>query len=251
LLFFGYGCHFGSQVKLFLWKEDDAMAKTMTPSKTMTDGQIAKAVANYRALLEKHAGEFDSNVVQIVLGQSQLADEQFSVFRRLVEARNWPIWKTIKLGTGIKDANSFRQAIESAEMGIGDWANDILGKPEFTLIAKETEVDLVKVTVGDLGLERDARHDKILDRAKDFGLELCPPEVGPQLRLQYKYQPKGNFSLEWINIGMKQIRVSEDGFSAFVVESSGDRLLLTGNYQDSSGAFYFESPWVFVRPRKC
>ena len=63
------------------------MAKeTMTPSKAMTDGQIAKAVANYRALLEKYAGEFDSKAVQTVLGQSQLADEQFSVFRRRVES---------------------------------------------------------------------------------------------------------------------------------------------------------------------
>lgn len=67
------------------------MAKTMTPSasetKAMTDGQITKAVAAYRALLEKHAPEFDSGVVQAVLGNPRLAGEMFVVFRVLVEAQ--------------------------------------------------------------------------------------------------------------------------------------------------------------------
>jgi hypothetical protein len=62
------------------------MAKTMTPSKFATGPQIDKAVANYRALLEKHSGEFDVEAVQTVLGQSELAGEQFAVFRRRVEA---------------------------------------------------------------------------------------------------------------------------------------------------------------------
>ena len=65
------------------------MVQTMTPfaeTKTMTAGQIDKAVANYRALLEKHAGEFNVGAVQTVLGQPELASEQFNVFRRRVEA---------------------------------------------------------------------------------------------------------------------------------------------------------------------
>ena len=66
-------------------KKDDAMAETMTPS-TMTAGQIDKAVANYRAMLEKHVREFGAEAVQTVLGQPELAGEQFAVFRRRVEA---------------------------------------------------------------------------------------------------------------------------------------------------------------------
>lgn len=64
------------------------MTQIMTPSaaKTTTAGQIDKAVANYRALLEKHSGEFGAGAVQTVLGQSELADEQLTVFRRRVEA---------------------------------------------------------------------------------------------------------------------------------------------------------------------
>jgi hypothetical protein len=62
------------------------MTTIMTPSKTTTAGQIDKAVANYRALLEKHSGDFNTDAVQTVLGQSELAGEQFAVFRRRVEA---------------------------------------------------------------------------------------------------------------------------------------------------------------------
>ncbi len=63
------------------------MTKIMTPSaKTTTAGQIDKAVANYRALLEKHAREFDVEAVQTVLGQDELAGEMFSIFRTRVEA---------------------------------------------------------------------------------------------------------------------------------------------------------------------
>ena len=69
-----------------IFRKDDAMTKIMTPSKTTTAGQIDKAVANYRALLEKHAGDFNAEAVQIILGQSELAGEQLVVFRRRVEA---------------------------------------------------------------------------------------------------------------------------------------------------------------------
>jgi hypothetical protein len=62
------------------------MTQIMTPSKTTTDGQITKALANYRALLEKHSGEFSAEAVQTVLGQPEFAGEQFAVFRRRVEA---------------------------------------------------------------------------------------------------------------------------------------------------------------------
>ena len=157
------------------------------------------------------------------------------------------VWRTIKLGTGIKDANGFCQAIKNAEMSISDWANDIIGKPEFTVVAGETEVDLVKVTVAELGFKNGAQRNQIYDRAKELDLELCPPEVGPQLRLQYKDQPLN----EWILIGMEPIRYSDGGLYVFFVGHRGDGLWLfsySGNPVYVWGADY---QWVFVRPRKC
>ena len=81
-------------------KEDDAMAQTMTPSvesKTTTAGQIDKSVANYRALLEKHSREFDSESVQSVLGQPEFAGAVFEEFRRRVEAVSNMIVRRVKV----------------------------------------------------------------------------------------------------------------------------------------------------------
>ena len=69
----------------------------MTPSKAMTSGQIDKAVALYRALLEKHSGELNGEAVQTVLGQSELAGEQLAVFRRRVEAVSNLIVRRVKV----------------------------------------------------------------------------------------------------------------------------------------------------------
>ena len=73
------------------------MTEIMTPSKITTTGQIDKAVANYRTLLEKHSREFNTEAVQLVLGQSELAGEQFVVFRRRVEMMSNTIVRIAKV----------------------------------------------------------------------------------------------------------------------------------------------------------
>lgn len=74
------------------------MAQTMTPSeKTTTAGQIDKAVANYRALLEKYVAGFQAEAVQTVLGQSELAGEMLALFRRRIEAISNMIVRTVRV----------------------------------------------------------------------------------------------------------------------------------------------------------
>ena len=64
------------------------MAKTMTPSDTtpITDGQINKTVGLYRAMLEKHRSELDSEAVQSVLGQPDFVGAMLGILRGRVEA---------------------------------------------------------------------------------------------------------------------------------------------------------------------
>jgi hypothetical protein len=124
-------------------------------------------------------------------------------------------WRIIKLGTGQKTANDFRKAIKKANCKVSDWASDILGKPEFSVAAtKEIEVDLVNISVSELGFPNGATREKIYKRAQELGLQLCPPEVGPQLRLQYKDQPMN----EWLLIGMKPVTGSDGNLKVFNVE---------------------------------
>jgi len=156
------------------------------------------------------------------------------------------VWKRIKLGTGLKIADDFRKAIKDNDLRLGDWGNNILGKPEFIAATEPAEVDLVVMSVKDLGFKRATRYDQICARAKELGLELCPAEVGPQLRLQYLDQPKD----EWLIIAMEAIRDSSGGLSVFRVGHGDDGRWLSAGCGAPGSTWYPGSQFVFVFPRK-
>jgi len=155
------------------------------------------------------------------------------------------VWRTIKLGTGLKTADDFRKSIKANGMKVGDRASDILEKPDFTSAVGETEVDLVKVTVAGLGFKQSARRDQIYERARELGLKLCPPEVGPQLRLQYKDQPIG----EWLLIAMEPFPVSDGSLRVFSVEHDDHGLWLYSYYDDPDRFWDLEDQWVLASSR--
>jgi len=160
--------------------------------------------------------------------------------------RQLKVWKTIKLGTDFRTADDFRKALKGNGFNIGDWANDILGKPAFMVATEETEVDLVKVTVAELGFKKGARRNQIYERARDLGLELCPPEVGPQLRLQYQDQPNG----EWILVAMEPIVDSVGDPELFSVERDDSGLWLYSYWRNPVHFWNADRQWVFCRPCK-
>lgn len=156
------------------------------------------------------------------------------------------VWKRITLGTGIKNADGFRNAIKDGGMRISDWANDIIGKPAFNVATEKKDVDLVVVSVAELGFPEGAKLSDIYAAAKKRGLELCPNEVGPQLRLQYKDQPKG----EWLLIGMEPISGSGGALYVFGVGHRDHGLWF---FTDHGGPDYIwngRNRFVFVLPRK-
>jgi len=160
----------------------------------------------------------------------------------------FPVWRTIKLGTGLKTADDFRQALKLKQAGckISDWANNILGKPAFIATATEMEVDLVNVSVAELGFKEGATRKDIYDKAIKLGLELCPNEVGPQLRLQYRDQPEG----ERLRIAMKPIADSDGDLTIFYVVHDDDGVWLHGSNGYPDDFWSGDNRFVFVRPRK-
>jgi hypothetical protein len=156
------------------------------------------------------------------------------------------VWKRITLGTGIKDADGFRKVIKDGGMRLGDWANDIIGKPAFSVATDKVDVDLVVVSVAELGFPNGAKLSDIYASAKKRGLELCPNEVGPQLRLQYKDQPKD----EWLVIGMEPIAVSAGDLGLFFVGLNSNVLWLRTRYGRPGGVWGGYCRFVFVLPRK-
>ncbi len=153
-------------------------------------------------------------------------------------------WKTIKLGTGLKTADDFRKALKKADCNISDWANDIIGKSAFSVSPEEVDAELVVVSVAELGFKNGATCADIYKRAEELGLALCPNEVGPQLRLQYKDQPNG----EWLLIGMEPITDSDGGLSVFsVARHVGGARWLYSHYGSPDGVWHAGGRWVFLR----
>ncbi|MFA5967133.1 MAG: hypothetical protein WC805_01265 [Patescibacteria group bacterium] len=153
-----------------------------------------------------------------------------------------PAWKSVELGTQ-PNADGYRSALKDKGFKIGDWANDIMGKPAFTVSDQPISVDLVLVTVAELGFPKGATRAKIYERALELGFQLCPPEVGPALRLQYPDQPNG----EWLLIGMEPIADSDGDLHVFNVGRDDDYLWLYSHYDNP---YYFwpgSCQWLFVR----
>ena len=109
-------------------------------------------------------------------------------------------WRKITLGA-YKGVNGYRNALDAAGIKIGDSADEILGRPAFRYAGMKTEVELTLLSAAKLGAESESALSDLYNRAKRIGLELCPAEVGPQLRLDYRNQPLG----ESLNIAMEPV----------------------------------------------
>jgi hypothetical protein len=159
-------------------------------------------------------------------------------------AKVWKTWRTIKLGTGLKTADDFIKVLKKADCEITDWGKDIIGKPAFTVATEEMEVELVNVSGAELGFTSNVTRADIYKRAVELGLDLCPNEVGPQLRLQYKDQPEG----EWLLVAMEPIIGSGGGLSVFIVGRDGGGELWLDGYDGHPGDVWGPGGrWLFLR----
>jgi hypothetical protein len=158
---------------------------------------------------------------------------------------DFPVWKTITLGH-YKSTAAYRRAFTKAKIILGEWADDILGQARFHFATERTDVDLVVASVADLGFNgRIATYSKICTRAKELGLELCPLEVGPALRLAYTDQPKG----EWLLIAMGAIADSDGDLFVFRMGHGSNGLWLRGGNGRPDDFWRPDRRFIFVRPR--
>jgi hypothetical protein len=96
-------------------------------------------------------------------------------------------WKTISLGTGIKTLEDFQKILLYKPLKIQKSVYDIFLEPNFKVAPKKTELELVRVSLLDLGFNENLQgiqFDQVSYRAEELGLKPCPLEVGFQFILQ-------------------------------------------------------------------
>ena len=97
---------------------------------------------------------------------------------------------TITLGTHRSGADLLDTLIEE-KCRVSLWSTQALENPDFPVAAAEITVDIVVVSMLELGFAESERAtlDTIYGRAKQMGLETCPVEIAAQLRLRFLDQP--------------------------------------------------------------
>ena len=164
-----------------------------------------------------------------------------------VSVSQTPIWKTVTIGE-YKGANAVRAAIDAAPcpIAMGDLADEILGRPAFPFSRSKFDIDLVVVSVAELGFGPDgASLRDIYTRAGTFGLDLCPAEVGPILRLNYLDQPLGEF----LHVAMHPVATYAGELIDFTLGNGGSALLLIGGDAHPDVVLTGGVRFVFMRPR--
>ncbi len=106
---------------------------------------------------------------------------------------------------------------------ISDFAQDMLDNPEFTTQPNPEQLDLVRLKVRDLGFPNGATTDQIYAKAEEYGLELCPAEVGLHQRLKDENQTM----YERYRIAMKQISDRDGSPNVFNLLRLDDGLWLS------------------------
>lgn len=152
---------------------------------------------------------------------------------------------TVTLGKH-ESVKALKAALRAAKCQVSDHANNLLGKPAFPLANEQTEVDLVDLSVKELGFEGNATYAQTCAKAVELGLELCPAEVGPALRLVYKDQPRD----EWLCVAMGAITDTVGNRLIFSVEHDRVALWLDWDFGGPDCVWDPVSRFVFVLPRK-
>ncbi len=157
-------------------------------------------------------------------------------------------WKTrtIQLGT-FESTEALRTALVDAGYRIN--CDEMLDK--VVVAAEPTEASLIRATVAELGFPDGATIAQIYEAGLKRGWQLCPAEVGPQLRLQYPNQPHEECDF----IAMEPMELTADPTSGhhlgiFGVEQHDVELYLH-RYDGNPVGFWGNGDdhdwWVFLR----
>ena len=157
---------------------------------------------------------------------------------------HFQIWRTITLGT-YNGVDAYRDALDLARIRIGDSADETLGRPVFPYTRTKTVVELAVLSAAELGVESDESSlSDVYERARRAGLELCPAEVGPQLRLDYRNQPLG----EALDIAMEPVATYSGDPTILTLANWGTGLVLIGRDGRSESKVNRISRFVFALP---
>lgn len=175
--------------------------------------QIAKSTNEITENTKAYIGKWDIEIFQTIRNYPNIKHFYESFPDKKI------FMQTLETDPIMDSPEKAEKALKDKNIYITDWGKEILQKTEFSKESKEYE--LVRFTVGQLGFQNGATTDQVYQKAQELNLELCPAEVGPQLRLQYPGK-------EWMLIAMKQVADRLGVPDVFSLRGGDGRLWLDG-----------------------
>jgi len=195
--------------------------------------QIAKNTAAVNENTKAYIGKWNMDVFQTLKNHPNITHLYESFPDKKI------FLQTLETDPEINSSEKAEKAIKDKNIFLSDYGKDMLFKTEFS--QTKEKYDLVRFTVAQLGFSKGATTDEIYQKAEELGLELCPAEVGPQLRLQYPGK-------EYMVVAMKQITGRHGDPGVFDLSSGGG--LELGGSNARPGGWWGDEDQFFFRFRK-
>ncbi len=145
------------------------------------------------------------------------------------------------LTIGGRSKNHQLADMEQRGVQLGSYARAMMDNPLYTTSTEPYEIDLVKVRVGDMGIDK--RHPTTVDIEKwrkEMGLDNVPAELAPEYRLSHM-DHRG----EWTVMSMEPITDSVGCPRLFKVEHDDDELWLDSSPANPDREWRPEFRFVF------
>ena len=161
------------------------------------------------------------------------------------------IKRTIEVG-GLTNSQLI-QELKQHSILMNELGERLLSDDRFTTSKTKYSLNIVELTVRDLAFPDGASLPQIYKRAGELGLELCPLELGPHLRLQYLDQPEGNNLLQQHQAPSGSITIAspiiseDDNFpKGFYLRNIHGKLWLRGYTADHLHVWNPDDQFIFV-----
>ena len=129
---------------------------------------------------------------------------------------------------------------------IYSYSESMMRNRDFTVSKNPEQIELIRLKVKDLGFAQNPTTDELYAKAKELGLELCPAETGPHLRLKYEEVFKREQPMnEYLRVAMKQITDSDGDPEVFRVYRSDDGFWLGLNWASPTYKWDLGGEFVF------
>lgn len=148
------------------------------------------------------------------------------------------------------------QKLEQKSILMNEYGERLFANEKFTTSKTKYSLKIVELTVMDLGFPNGATAAQLFKRGSEFGLELCPLELAPHLRLKYLDQPEGdsgnasqqnNAPSGSITIASEVLTKEDDFPKGFYLRRINDVLWLRGYIADELHVWKPEDHFIFVK----